>query len=302
MNSTSLTLERLGFEPDDRVVILHADDIGMCHATIPAFEHLLEFGLVSSYAIMTPCPWASAALEIAREARADVGVHITLTSEWKHYRWSPLSTRDRQSGLLDSEGFFPRTTKEIQTSAVPASARSEMRAQFEFFADHDVQPTHMDSHMLSAFDSSLLGEYVETALEHATPALFLSSSNAGIWMSDATQAMTETLRGSLTARGFPLLDHASGMPLSTDPNSRDDEFQVRLEIAKSLLGQLEPGVTHFAFHPSVDTPELRAICPDWRARVGDERVFRSAELRDYLNGLGVHVIGYGALKALIPRS
>ncbi|NJK46035.1 MAG: ChbG/HpnK family deacetylase [Pleurocapsa sp. SU_196_0] len=301
MNSTSLTLERLGFAPDDRVVILHADDIGMCHATIPAFEQLLEFGLVSSYAIMTPCPWASAALEMAREARADVGVHITLTSEWKHYRWSPLSTRDQQSGLLDSEGFFPRSTKEIQTRVVSTFALSEMRAQFQCFADHGVQPTHMDSHMLSAFDSSLLGEYVASALEHVTPALFLSSDNAGIWMSEATRAMTETLRKSLTARGFPLLDHAGGMPLSTDPNSRDDEFQVRLEIAKSRLGSSSWGD---ALRVSSERghAELRAICPDWRARVGDELVFRSAELRDYLNGLGVHVIGYGALKALFAHS
>jgi chitin disaccharide deacetylase len=62
---TTSTLERLGFSPSDRVVILHADDIGMCHATIPAFENLLEFGLVSSYAVMAPCPWANTALELA---------------------------------------------------------------------------------------------------------------------------------------------------------------------------------------------------------------------------------------------
>jgi chitin disaccharide deacetylase len=295
----SSTLERLGYPSTDRVVILHADDIGMCHATIPAFENLLEFGLTSSYAIMTPCAWASAALEIARKTHADVGVHITLTSEWKHYRWAALSTRERSSGLLDGEGFFPRGCEEIQANANPNAALLEMRAQFKFFADHDVQPTHMDSHMLSSFDSRLLGEFVSTSLEHDTPALFPSSLESGLWMNHKTQAMVPALGASLAARRFPLIDHLDGMPLSNDPNSGDDQFENRLETAKSILKDLKPGVTHFAFHPSVDTPELRAICPDWRARVGDELVFRSPELRDFLNAQNIQVIGYRALKNLI---
>ena len=300
MNST--TLERLGFKSSDRVVILHADDIGMCHATIPAFENLLEFGLVSSYAIMTPCAWAGAALEIARNTQADVGVHITLTSEWSQYRWAALSTREHSSGLFDGEGFFPRDCDEIQANAKPEAVLLEMWAQFKCFADHGLQPTHTDSHMLAVFDSRLLGQYVATALEHGTPALFPSSPDAGFWMDDKTQAMIPTLEASLLTRGFPLIDHINGMPLSNDPNSGDDQFENRLETAKSILQNLKPGVTHFAFHPSVDTPELRAICPDWRARVGDERVFRSPELRDFLEAQNIYVIGYRALKNLIPQA
>ncbi len=298
----STTLERLGFASSDRVLILHADDIGMCHATIPAFENLLEFGLTSSYAIMTPCAWASAALEIARKTHADVGVHITLTSEWTHYRWAALSTRERSSGLFDSEGFFPRSCDELQANVNSAAALLEMRTQFKFFADHNVEPTHMDSHMLSSFDSHLLGQYVATALEHDTPALFPSSPESGFWMNDKTQTMIPTLEASLLARAFPLIDHINGMPLSNDPNSGDDQFENRLETAKSILQDLKPGLTHFAFHPSVDTPELRAICPDWRARVGDELVFRSPDLRDFLTAQKIHVIGYRALKNLIDQT
>jgi chitin disaccharide deacetylase len=299
MKPASSTLERLGFDSTDRVVILHADDIGMCHATIPAFENLLEFGLTSRYAIMAPCAWASEALEIARKTHADVGVHITLTSEWTHYRWAALSTRERSSGLLDGEGFFPRGCEEIQANVNPAAALIEMRAQFKSFFDHDVEPTHMDSHMLSTFDSRLLGQFVATALEFDTPALFPGSLESGLWMNDKTKAMIPVLEASLAARRFPLIDHVNGMPLSDDPNSLDDHFEVRLETAKSILQDLKPGVTHFAFHPSVDTPELRAICPDWRARVGDELVFRSPKLCDFLNAQNIQVIGYRALKNLI---
>jgi chitin disaccharide deacetylase len=293
------TLERLGFSSSDRVAILHADDIGMCHATIGAFENLLDFGLVSSYAIMAPCAWASAALEVAARTGADVGVHLTLTSEWQHYRWSPLSTRDVASGLLDAEGFFPRSSQELQTQAMPKAALLEFQAQFAYFAARGVTPTHADTHMGSSFHPKLLTEYVNTALEFATPVLFPSPGRRLFWMDDATSNMAMSLVPALHQRHFPTIDHVNGMPLSDDPNSQDDDLVVRLETAKTILGQLEPGITHFAFHPALDTPELRAICPDWRSRVGDERIFRSPELRQFVADQGIHVIGYAALKDLL---
>jgi chitin disaccharide deacetylase len=296
----SITLERLGFQPTDRVVILHADDIGMCHATIPAFENLLDAGVTSSYAIMTPCPWASAALEIARQASADVGVHVTLTSEWQHYRWGSLSTKDRQSGLFDAEGFFPRDCDEIGMHASPDAAQVEMAAQFRFFADRGVNPSHMDTHMGASFHPNLLKTYINAALEHGVPALFPNPAFLFGWMGHASYELAVSLAPLLIERDFPTIDHVDGMPLSNDPESRDDEFEVRFETARAVLKKLEPGVTHFAFHPSVDTPELRTICPDWRSRVGDECVFRSRELRELLHSQGIHVIGYQPLKALIP--
>jgi chitin disaccharide deacetylase len=119
------------------------------------------------------------------------------------------------------------------------------------------------------------------------------------WMNDALSESATELLPKLRARHFPTIDHITGMGLSDDPTSRDDEFDVRLESAKSLLGALEPGITHFTFHPSVETPELRAICPNWRSRVGDEQVFRSPELRQFLIDQGIHVIGYRPLKNLI---
>lgn len=295
------TLERLGFSPTDRVVILHADDIGMCQATLPAFENLLDFGLTSSYAVMAPCAWAGAALEIAGQAQADVGVHITLTSEWQHYRWRPLSTLDPASGLLDPQGFFPRRSPEVRASARPEAARAEMAAQFRLFDAHGVDPTHMDSHMLSSLHSSLLGEYVGIALEEGVPVMFPSSGGSGLWMDEETCTLARALEPYLLARGFPTIDHFDGMPLSSDLNSREDALEVRLETARNVLSQLKPGLTHFAFHPSVDTPELRAICPDWRSRVGDEKIFRSVELRGMLEELNIKVIGYRELKALIGQ-
>jgi len=102
-------LRELGFSAADRVVIVHADDVGMCNATVNAFFELADYGVISSGSVMVPCPWFPAVAAACRgNADIDVGVHLTLTSEWDRYRWGPISTRDPASGLLDEEGYFYR--------------------------------------------------------------------------------------------------------------------------------------------------------------------------------------------------
>src|SRR5215208_5950011 len=100
-------LRRLGFADNDRVAIIHTDDIGMCQASVTAFAELAAFGLISSGAVMVPCGWFPA---VAADSRAnpgyDLGVHSTITCEWDVYRWGPISTCDSASGLIDAEGYF----------------------------------------------------------------------------------------------------------------------------------------------------------------------------------------------------
>src|SRR5881275_3142643 len=109
----NLTLKKLGYGADDRVVIIHADDIGMCQATLPALADLLDFGLVSSAAVMVPCPWFRAVVAFCAVYPAvDMGVHLTVNAEWESYRWGPLSTRDPATGLLDKQGYFHQWTEQ----------------------------------------------------------------------------------------------------------------------------------------------------------------------------------------------
>jgi chitin disaccharide deacetylase len=201
--------------------------------------------------------------------------------------------------LLDVESFFPRSCQAVQDHTTPQAVQFEFQAQFNYFAARGVVPTHADTHMGSAFHPKLLSEYVNIALKTSTPILFPSSGQRLAWMDDATSELAMTMLVELQQRHYPTIDHVDGMPLSNDPNSCDEVLEVRLETAKSILGQLKSGITHFAFHPAVDTPELRAICPDWRSRVGDELVFRSPILRQFLHNQGIQVIGYQALKNLI---
>ena len=125
-------LRKLGFDNDDRVVILHADDVGMCQATIPAMVDLVDFGLLSSYAVMVPCPWFPQTAAYCRQhPEVDVGVHSTLTSEWDSYRWGPISTRDEASGLLDEEGYFYHLSEQVQEHGQTAAVQAELQAQVE---------------------------------------------------------------------------------------------------------------------------------------------------------------------------
>ena len=107
-------LHHLGFADEQRVVILHADDLGMCQATVQAFAAIVASGLACSGSVMTPCP---AFPQMAAYCRAhpdvDMGVHLTLTSEYATYRWGPLSTSDPASGLLDAAGYLPRRPEEL---------------------------------------------------------------------------------------------------------------------------------------------------------------------------------------------
>ena len=117
-------LAALGYAPDDRVVIFHADDLGMCQATVSACLDLFGAGTLSSASVMTTCAWAPAAAGVAREfPDADLGVHLTLTSEWSEYRWSALSTRDPATGLLDAQGHLHATVEAARLHGVPAAER-----------------------------------------------------------------------------------------------------------------------------------------------------------------------------------
>ena len=165
-------LKKLGFSNDDRVVIIHTDDIGMCQASIDAFADMVEFGLISSGAVMVPCPWFLEAAAYARShPEADMGVHITLTSEWDTYRWGPVSTRDPQSGLLDQQGFFYKKTEDVWQHAEPSAAIAEMEGQVSKAIKEGMTPTHIDTHMGTVAHPSLIPGYIQLSTRYGLPCM-----------------------------------------------------------------------------------------------------------------------------------
>ena len=163
-------LEKLRFPPEERVAILHVDDVGMCSASLAAFDDLWATSAVTCGSVMVPCPWFRATAEWARaHPDADLGVHATLTSEWPGYRWGPISTRDSASGLMDAEGAFPKTSPEIVASANPEAAKKELSQQVEMALQAGIEATHFDTHMGSVMDERLYPAFIEIARQYAIP-------------------------------------------------------------------------------------------------------------------------------------
>ena len=290
-------LKKLGFSNDDRVIIIHTDDIGMCQASVDAFAEMFDFGLISSGAVMVPCPWFLEAADFAvSHPEADLGAHLTLTSEWETYRWGPISTRDPKTGLMDDQGFFHRRSEGVWEHADPEAAQVELEAQITRALEAGIKLSHIDTHMGSVAHPKLISSYVQLAMKYGLPLMIPRMDVPAIMAQQhvdeqTAQVLAGTLQ-SLEEMGLPLLDGISGLELEHAEN--------RFDQAKEALLALKPGVTHFIIHPSKDTPELRHITTSWDCRVADYETFTSKATRDFIKNEGIQVIGYRALKELMP--
>ncbi len=285
-------LKQLGFSANDRVAIIHADDIGAYQASLPAIEDLFAAGLVSSCATMVPCPWFPAVAEWAKQTSGvDIGVHATLTAEYEHYRWGPLSTRDTASGLLDDQGYFHRTTLAVTEAGDPAAVAHEHQEQLDRALAAGIDVTHIDSHMGASFSTKFLPGYMAAGAAGRVPT-FVPRLRAGLLGRDMSQeeiAQLTTFQQELEAQGLPLIDHIGFMPLNHHEN--------RVAEAKTVFDSLPAGLSYVILHPAADTPELRAITPgDWQARVADYAAFTSSELRAYVRDSGIQVIGWRTIR------
>lgn len=295
---SSTFLEKLGYSANDRLVITHADDIGMCQASIQAYQDLFAFGTLKSGAVMVPCPWFPAAAAMQkRNPSYDLGVHLVLTSEWDLYRWRPLTAGVTGSSLVDEEGFFPRSDAEVQERGDPEEAEAELLAQVRRALQFGIDVTHIDTHMGAVAYPKFIPAYIRLATQFRLPPLIPKGDvemYKSFGMDEATAQFLVQLTASLEAQGMVLVDFAAGLPL--------DAPDGQLEVAKRMFGALRPGLTHFILHPSVDTPELRAITPDWESRVANYKVFLSDAFRKFLEEEGIQLIGYREVREAMRQS
>jgi predicted glycoside hydrolase/deacetylase ChbG (UPF0249 family) len=267
--------ERLGYRADDRLLIVNCDDLGSTHAAnIGVYESLRE-GIATSATLMVPCPWARDAA--ARHRGEDVGVHLTLNAELDHYRWGPIT---HAPSLLDGDGGFPRTLRDVWDHADLDEVRRELRAQIERAILWGFDISHLDSHMGSVqLRPEFFDIYLDLAVEFGLPL---------------------RLSGASTERtiGFPFRQLAGDEGVVFPDNFVLVRSGVgsRRDIERAVM-DLRPGVTEVYVHPAVDSPELRAATPDWAARVDDhDLVTNDRSLRAMLERAGVHLVGYRALR------
>jgi len=269
-----------------RGIILHVDDLGMCHSGNAAFLELHRQGLVTCGSVMVPCPWF---LEIAEAASADpsldLGVHLTLTSEWQHYRWRPISTASPASGLIDSDGYFWRDLQSLRRHLVPEAAAVELRAQVERAHSAGLRPTHLDAHMAAAMLPELLECHVALARDYGlVPVLPRTIRFA------PDQDAYERAIHAIDAAGLALPDHFRGT-LAVAPDEAADRY-------RALIASLPTGITHMALHCAAPG-DIEVITPQhaaWRMR--EYQLLADGSIRRWCGEAEVAPIGYRAVQRL----
>jgi predicted glycoside hydrolase/deacetylase ChbG (UPF0249 family) len=289
-NATAASLvERLGYPPEARLLLVHMDDIGVAHSVNEASIAAFETGLVPSGSIMVPCPWFPEIAAYAREhPDVDLGLHLTLTSEWKHYRWGTVLPASEVPTLLDAQGFLYATTEEAVQHMDVGETEAEIRAQVERALAFGIQPTHLDAHMGTLFQTPALFEaYLRVGRDYRIP-VFVPG--------DALRQQAPHLMDLLTPDDV-VLDHFA-MAGPQVPAEGWDAFYTR------LLENLQPGVTEIIIHAALDDAEMRAVTVDhpdygaaWRQR--DFDFFTSDAFKQLLEQHDVQLITWREIGKLL---
>jgi predicted glycoside hydrolase/deacetylase ChbG (UPF0249 family) len=288
-------LERLGLDPKSRCVVLHCDDIGMCHAANEGAFEVLENGPATCGSVMVPCPAFDAAASHARERPdLDLGVHLTLTAEWPDYHWGPVSDPTRVPSLIDARGAFPRTAAEVVERANPREVEIELRAQIERALEAGIDVSHLDSHMGTVLFPPLIDVYVRLALDYRLPVLAVPASAPAL-----AHPSLASLRDGIAAAVRRL--EAGGVPIFDDLDSDSLHFDEGQGLPHNLtrLHRLKPGLTYLICHPARAGEELSRIAPDAHCR-DFERSFYGGEIgRSTLAEEGILSIGMRPLRDLM---
>jgi simple sugar transport system substrate-binding protein len=165
--------------PGEALVMIHADDLGLTYGANEAFRRLTRMGRCDAGSVMTPCPWFADIADAAnRDPTLDIGVHLTLTAEKRHYRWRPLTRPSAAAGLTDADGFLPRTVGELSRRAHPDAVEAELRAQIDAALAAGIDVTHLDDHMGAVLAPKFVDIFVRLGRDYDLPILMPRSLGA----------------------------------------------------------------------------------------------------------------------------
>lgn len=276
--------ERLGYKKTDKLLIINNDDAGMCHAANTATMEGMERGLISSATIMMPCPWSNEILKYANEnPDKGFGVHLTLTSEWKNYRWGTVASRGEVPGLYDKQGYMWKDVLEVYNASNTDEALTEGRAQIRKALEAGVPVTHIDSHMGTyQYSPDYMRIYLQLAEEFDLPARMPSQStleNMG----------APPFRDICREKGIIHPDYF------IHEEFRDYKTENVEEFWTNYIKNLNPGVTEILIHAAAEGDEIRAITGSAPKRIKELEFFTGDKLKQLIREEGIIVIGYRPL-------
>lgn len=285
--------EKLGFPKGSKVLILHVDDVGMSWDSNEGAINAMEKGVATSLSVMMPCPWVPGFLHyLKNHPNTDAGLHLTLTSEWKEYRWGPLKGKPAVPGLVDKEGALWPSVEEVVKNASADEVEQEIRAQLERAREAGFEPTHMDSHMGTLFATpEFMQRYLKVGIENKIPVMFPGGHNS---MISEQMNMTAELRTQLTQTaqalwnaGLPVLDDlhnvSYGFDYPTDKNVSDAELQkIATQNYIKTIGQLKAGLTMVIMHCTQPSEIFPKISDSGKIRKGDLLAMIDPEFKKFL--------------------
>ena len=272
--------ERLGYPKGAKVVILHVDDVGMSWDSNEGAIAALTQGVATSCSVMMPCPWVPGFVHYLKEHPSlDAGLHLTLTSEWKDYRWPPLAGRERVKGLVDGEGALWAEVDSVVKHATPDEVEIEIREQVGRALSMGFRPTHLDSHMGTLFASlPFLQRYMKVGMEYRIPLMFPAGHATLIQaQSQLPEMMVKVIRNlgkQLWQSGLPVLDDlhntSYGWSLDKGVTASDEELRnMKTALYIQALKDIKPGLTMVIMHCTAPTVVFEKISPSGDTRKGD---------------------------------
>jgi predicted glycoside hydrolase/deacetylase ChbG (UPF0249 family) len=285
---TMTIASRLGYPADAKLLILHGDDLGVAHSVNAASLDALARGAITSASVMMPTPWVT---EVAAWAKAhpdaDLGLHLTLTSEWETFRWGSVESRDKVPSLLDADGTFPSDVPPVVARARLDEVERELRAQVERALAMGIHPTHLDSHMGTLFaNGDLIGVYIKVAHDYHLPFLAVRDLPPGV--TGVPLAPNDVVLDNVIIAGPEV------------PRDRWKQFYL------DAIATLKPGLTEIIVHLGHDDAELQAVTVNhepygsaWRQR--DYDVVTSAEFRQALRDHKVILVRWRDLQKLLAQ-
>jgi hypothetical protein len=277
------TQQKLGYPRDTRLLIIHADDLGMSHSVNQATFEALEKGWITSASILVPCPWfPEVARWVKQHPKADLGIHLALTSEWTDFRWGPLSGPSKVPSLVDANGYFPLDTDVVAARAHADEVESELTAQVDRAQAMGIPLSHFDMHMAVMVESAAIFDvYRKLQTKYKLPALLEANGTHG-----PPQGMS-ALPGEVT------IDRV----ITMEPGVAEKDW---LDWYKKQLTPLPPGVYQLIVHLASDDEEMRGATwdhPDWGAawRQRDVNMVKSPEFQRFLKEQGFVLITWKEL-------
>lgn len=289
-------LKDLGFSKKDKTVIIHADDVGLNYSSIEAYAELMDLGTISSGSVMVHTSWLPEVIKQSKENKDwDLGVHAAFNGEYKTYKWRPLSTSDKSSGLIGEDGYMFEDKQIVQEKADPIYLENELNAQIQFALDLGLDASHVDTHTGTLWNKKFMESYINVYKKfNILPVLFNPKENTKFIRRILPELDFERL-DELAEVGFPLVDGVSGLPVEHTYNVAE-----RFELAKSILKSIQPGkLIHFAFHPMKDTPETQALERYTGGRIGDFEIFRKKEMKLFLENEGIQLVNYKQIRKVL---